>query len=241
MNYYEKLDFDNIPKHVGIIMDGNGRWAKNRKKPRTFGHKEGTERVIEIVEAAYKINVKSLTLYAFSTENWKRPEEEISKLMDLLAFYIKSQLEKIKKNNIRIMVLGDYTAFPEKIVGLIDTALQETKSNDKMILNIGLNYGGQSEIVRASKKICEEVIAGNISIDDINTESFKDYLYTRGQNDLDLLIRPSGEFRVSNFLLYQLAYSEFYFSDILWPDFHENEFYKAICDFQSRNRRYGGL
>lgn len=241
MNYYEKLDFDNIPKHVGIIMDGNGRWAKNRKKPRTFGHKEGTERVIEIVEAAYKINVKSLTLYAFSTENWKRPEEEISKLMDLLAFYIKSQLEKIKKNNIRIMVLGDYTAFPEKIVGLIDTALQETKSNDKMILNIGLNYGGQSEIVRASKKICEEVIAGNISIDDINTESFKDYLYTRGQNDLDLLIRPSGEFRVSNFLLYQLAYSEFYFSDVLWPDFHENEFYKAICDFQSRNRRYGGL
>ncbi|WP_019138275.1 isoprenyl transferase [Peptoniphilus timonensis] len=241
MNYHEKLDFDNIPKHVGIIMDGNGRWAKNRKKPRTFGHKEGTERVIEIVEAAYKINVKSLTLYAFSTENWKRPEEEISKLMDLLAFYIKSQLEKIKKNNIRIMVLGDYTAFPEKIVGLIDTALQETKSNDKMILNIGLNYGGQSEIVRASKKICEEVIAGNISIDDINTESFKDYLYTRGQNDLDLLIRPSGEFRVSNFLLYQLAYSEFYFSDILWPDFHENEFYKAICDFQSRNRRYGGL
>ena len=241
MNYYEKLDFDNIPKHVGIIMDGNGRWAKNRKKPRTFGHKEGTERVIEIVEAAYKINVKSLTLYAFSTENWKRPEEEISKLMDLLAFYIKSQFEKIKKNNIRIMVLGDYTAFPEKIVGLIDTALQETKSNDKMILNIGLNYGGQSEIVRASKKICEEVIAGNISIDDINTESFKDYLYTRGQNDLDLLIRPSGELRVSNFLLYQLAYSEFYFSDILWPDFHENEFYKAICDFQIRNRRYGGL
>ncbi len=241
MNYYEKLDFDNIPRHVGIIMDGNGRWAKNRKKPRTFGHKEGTERVIEIVEAAYKINVKSLTLYAFSTENWKRPEEEISKLMDLLAFYIKSQLEKIKKNNIRIKVLGDYNAFPDKIVALIDTALQETKSNDKMILNIGLNYGGQSEIVRASKKIFEDVIAGNISIDDINTESFKDYLYTRGQNDLDLLIRPSGELRVSNFLLYQLAYSEFYFSDVLWPDFHENEFYKAICDFQSRNRRYGGL
>lgn len=241
MNYYEKLDFDNIPRHVGIIMDGNGRWAKNRKKPRTFGHKEGTERVIEIVEAAYKINVKSLTLYAFSTENWKRPEEEISKLMDLLAFYIKSQLVKIKKNNIRIKVLGDYNAFPDKIVGLIDTALQETKSNDKMILNIGLNYGGQSEIVRASKKICEDVIAGNISIDDINTESFKDYLYTRGQNDLDLLIRPSGELRVSNFLLYQLAYSEFYFSDVLWPDFHENEFYKAICDFQIRNRRYGGL
>ena len=241
MNYYDKLDLENIPKHVGIIMDGNGRWAKKRKMPRTFGHREGTQRVIEIVEAAYKINIKSLTLYAFSTENWKRPDEEISKLMDLLAYYIKNQLEKIKKNNIRINVLGDYKAFPDKIVRLIETALQETKSNDKMILNIGLNYGGQSEIVRASKLICEDVIAGKLSLDDINVESFKDYLYTREQEELDLLIRPSGELRVSNFLLYQLAYSEFYFSNILWPDFHEEEFYKAIYDFQKRNRRYGGL
>lgn len=241
MNYYEKLDLENIPKHVGIIMDGNGRWAKNRNMPRTFGHKEGTKRVIEIVEAAYKINIKSLTLYAFSTENWKRPSDEISKLMDLLAFYIKSQLEKIKKNNVKIKVLGDYTVFPEQIVKLIDGALQETKSNDKMILNIGLNYGGQSEIVRASKNIYKDIISGKINIDDIDTESFKDYLYTSGQDDLDLLIRPSGELRVSNFLLYQLAYSEFYFSNILWPDFHENEFYKAIYDFQQRNRRYGGL
>ncbi|OFO60137.1 isoprenyl transferase [Peptoniphilus sp. HMSC075B08] len=241
MNYYDKLDLENIPKHVGIIMDGNGRWAKKRKMPRTFGHREGTQRVIEIVEAAYKINVKSLTLYAFSTENWKRPDEEISKLMDLLAYYIKNQLEKIKKNNIRINVLGDYKAFPDKIVRLIETALQETKSNDKMILNIGLNYGGQSEIVRASKLICEDVIAGRVSLEDIDVESFKDYLYTREQEELDLLIRPSGELRVSNFLLYQLAYSEFYFSNILWPDFHEDEFYKAIYDFQKRNRRYGGL
>lgn len=241
MNYYDKLDLENIPKHVGIIMDGNGRWAKKRKMPRTFGHREGTKRVIEIVEAAYKINIKSLTLYAFSTENWKRPDEEISKLMDLLAYYIKNQLEKIKKNNIRINVLGDYKAFPDKIVRLIETALQETKSNDKMILNIGLNYGGQSEIVRASKLICEDVIAGRVSLEDIDVESFKDYLYTREQEELDLLIRPSGELRVSNFLLYQLAYSEFYFSNILWPDFHEDEFYKAIYDFQKRNRRYGGL
>lgn len=241
MNYYDKLDLENIPKHVGIIMDGNGRWAKKRKMPRTFGHREGTQRVIEIVEAAYKINIKSLTLYAFSTENWKRPDEEISKLMDLLAYYIKNQLEKIKKNNIRINVLGDYKAFPDKIVRLIETALQETKSNDKMILNIGLNYGGQSEIVRASKLICEDVIAGRVSLEDIDVESFKDYLYTREQEELDLLIRPSGELRVSNFLLYQLAYSEFYFSNILWPDFHEEEFYKAIYDFQKRNRRYGGL
>ena len=141
----------------------------------------------------------------------------------------------------KIKVLGDYTVFPEQIVKLIDSALQETKSNDKMILNIGLNYGGQSEIVRASKNIHKDIISGKINIDDIDTESFKDYLYTAGQDDLDLLIRPSGELRVSNFLLYQLAYSEFYFSNILWPDFHENEFYKAIYDFQQRNRRYGGL
>ena len=241
MNYYKELDLENIPNHVGIIMDGNGRWAKNRNMPRTFGHKEGTKRVIEIVEAAYKINIKSLTLYAFSTENWKRPEEEISKLMDLLAFYIKSQLEKIKKNNVRIKVLGDYSIFPDKIVKLIDDALQETKSSDKMILNIGLNYGGQSEIVRATKNICRDVIDRKIDINDIDTESYKEYLYTKGQDDLDLLIRPSGELRVSNFLLYQLAYSEFYFSNILWPDFHENEFFQAICDFQRRNRRYGGL
>ena len=227
--------------HLAIILDGNGRWAKKRNLPRSMGHKEGSENVVDIALYAKEKGIKYLTLYAFSTENWKRPEEEISKLMDLLAFYIKSQLEKIKKNNVRIKVLGDYSIFPDKIVKLIDDALQETKSNDKMILNIGLNYGGQSEIVRASKLICEDVIAGKLSLEDIDTESFKDYLYTRDQEDLDLLIRPSGELRVSNFLLYQLAYSEFYFSNILWPDFHEEEFYKAIYDFQKRNRRYGGL
>lgn len=227
--------------HLAIILDGNGRWAKKRNLPRSMGHKEGSENVVDIALYAKEKGIKYLTLYAFSTENWKRPEEEISKLMDLLAFYIKSQLEKIKKNNVRIKVLGDYSIFPDKIVKLIDDALQETKSNDKMILNIGLNYGGQSEIVRATKNICRDVIDGKIDINDIDTESYKNYLYTKGQDDLDLLIRPSGELRVSNFLLYQLAYSEFYFSNILWPDFHENEFFKAICDFQRRNRRYGGL
>lgn len=241
MNYYDKLDLENIPSHIGIIMDGNGRWAKKRNLPRTFGHKEGTKRVIDIVETAYKLNIKSLTLYAFSTENWKRPEDEISKLMDLLAYYIKNQLEKIINNNIKINVLGDYTKFPNSIVKLIDNALQRTESNDKMILNIALNYGGQTEIVDATKKIVKDIGDNKISIDDINTETFKDYLYTKGQSDLDLLIRPSGELRVSNFLLYQLAYSEFYFSDILWPDFNENEFYKAIYDYQNRNRRFGGL
>ncbi|MDU3751324.1 MAG: polyprenyl diphosphate synthase, partial [Peptoniphilus rhinitidis] len=215
--------------------------AKKRNMPRTLGHKEGAKRVVDIVETAYNLNIKSLTLYAFSTENWKRPEEEISKLMDLLAFYIKTQLQRIKKNNIKINVLGDYNVFPELIVKLIEDALQETKSNDKMILNIALNYGGQSEIVRATKNIVKDILNENILLEDINTQSFKNYLYTKGQDDLDLLIRPSGELRVSNFLLYQLAYSEFYFSNVLWPDFNEYEFYKAIYDFQNRNRRYGGL
>ena len=241
MNYYNRLDLDRIPRHVGIIMDGNGRWAKKRNMPRTLGHKEGAKRVVDIVETAYNLNIKSLTLYAFSTENWKRPEEEISKLMDLLAFYIKTQLQRIKKNNIKINVLGDYNVFPELIVKLIEDALQETKSNDKMILNIALNYGGQSEIVRATKNIVKDILNENILLEDINTQSFKNYLYTKGQDDLDLLIRPSGELRVSNFLLYQLAYSEFYFSNVLWPDFNEYELYKAIYDFQNRNRRYGGL
>lgn len=241
MNYYNRLDLDRIPRHVGIIMDGNGRWAKKRNMPRTLGHKEGAKRVVDIVETAYNLNIKSLTLYAFSTENWKRPEEEISKLMDLLAFYIKTQLQRIKKNNIKINVLGDYNVFPELIVKLIEDALQETKSNDKMILNIALNYGGQSEIVRATKNIVKDILNENILLEDINTQSFKNYLYTKGQDDLDLLVRPSGELRVSNFLLYQLAYSEFYFSNVLWPDFNEYEFYKAIYDFQNRNRRYGGL
>lgn len=241
MNYYNRLDLDRIPRHVGIIMDGNGRWAKKRNMPRALGHKEGAKRVVDIVETAYNLNIKSLTLYAFSTENWKRPEEEISKLMDLLAFYIKTQLQRIKKNNIKINVLGDYNVFPELIVKLIEDALQETKSNDKMILNIALNYGGQSEIVRATKNIVKDILNENILLEDINTQSFKNYLYTKGQDDLDLLIRPSGELRVSNFLLYQLAYSEFYFSNVLWPDFNEYEFYKAIYDFQNRNRRYGGL
>jgi len=241
MNYYDKLDLENLPSHVGIIMDGNGRWAKNRNLPRTFGHKEGTKRVIEIVETAYKLNIKSLTLFAFSTENWKRPEDEISKLMELLSYYIKTQLEKIISNNIKINVMGDYTKFPNSIVKLIDNSLQRTQSNDKMILNIALNYGGQSEIVNATKNIIKDISQNKISVDEINTHTFKNYLYTKGQDDLDLLIRPSGELRVSNFMLYQLAYSEFYFSDVLWPDFKENEFYKAIYDYQNRNRRFGGL
>ncbi|MGI5949364.1 isoprenyl transferase [Peptoniphilus sp.] len=241
MNYKELIDKDNIPRHIGIIMDGNGRWAKKRSMPRSYGHKAGSDKVIEVVESCYNLGVEALTLYAFSTENWKRPSEEISKLMDLLIFYVKTQLAKIKKNNIKINVLGDYSKFPDRVVKEITKALKETASNDKMILNIALNYGGQQEIVRATKNIYKDIENGKITLDDVDINSFKNYLYTCESPDLDLLIRPSGELRVSNFLLYQLAYSEFYFSNVLWPDFDENELCKAIYSFQSRDRRFGGL
>lgn len=241
MNYKSLLDLDNIPSHIGIIMDGNGRWAKKRGLPRSFGHKAGSDKVVEIVQSAYNLNIKALTLFAFSTENWKRPNEEISKLMELLIFYVKTQLDKIKKNNIKINVLGDYTKFPPRVVDEITKALQETSSNDKMILNIALNYGGQDEIVRATKNIVKDVNLGIIEVNEIDNEIFKSYLYTHESPDLDLLIRPSGELRVSNFLLYQLAYAEFYFSDVLWPDFDENQLCKAIYEFQLRHRRFGGL
>ena len=241
MSLLENIDKNNIPKHIAIIMDGNGRWAKKRNMPRTFGHKEGTKRVIEIVEASYKLGIKSLSLYAFSTENWKRPEEEISKLMELLVYYIRSQLKIKKKNKKKINVLGDISALPQFVQDEINTALSKTKDNDKMILNIGLNYGGRSEIVNATKLIHKDIESGKLKIEELDEEKFKDYLYTRYQDELDLLIRPSGELRVSNFLLYQLAYSEFWFSDVLWPDFDEEVLYEAIIDFQKRNRRFGGV
>lgn len=241
MEIKEKIDKTRIPKHIGIIMDGNGRWAQKRGLPRSLGHREGSKRVVEIVEACYNLGIKSVSLYAFSTENWKRPEEEISKLMDLLIYCIRTQLDKIKRNNIKINVLGDISKLPEKVQKEISRSLSSTKDNDKMILNVGINYGGRSEIIRAVKKICKEVKNNNLNLDSINEVSFNDYLYTSGQDELDLLIRPSGELRISNFLLYQLAYSEFWFSDVLWPDFTEEILYKAIIDFQNRDRRFGGL
>ena len=238
--YYEQIDFNNVPKHVAIIMDGNGRWAKKRGLPRSFGHREGMKRVIEIVEAACEINIKYLSLYAFSTENWKRPEEEVSKLMELLILFIRKELNRLCENNVKLNILGDIKALPMKVQKEVEEALSRTSANDKIILNIGLNYGGQAEIRNASKDIAKDVLSGKLSIDDIDLE-FSNYLYTKYQDEVDLMIRPSGELRLSNFMLYQVAYGEFYFSNILWPDFHKEDFYKAIVDYQNRNRRFGGL
>lgn len=237
----DKIDFDRIPKHIAIIMDGNGRWAKERFLPRTAGHQEGMKRVIEIVEVAEKLNIKYLSLYAFSTENWRRPKEEIEGLMKLLVQYIRIELDRIHKNNVRIQTMGDLTRLPKVAREEVERAVEKTKNNSKMILNIGLNYGGRDEIIRGVKNILEDVKMGKLNEDNIDAKLFEKYLYTHNLPDPDLLIRPSGELRLSNFMLYQIAYTEFWFSDIYWPDFREEHLYRAIIDYQRRNRRFGGI
>ena len=237
----KQIDMDNLPRHIAIIMDGNGRWAKKRLMPRNFGHQEGMKRVVEIVEVANQLGIECLTLYAFSTENWKRPQEEIDGLMKILVLYIRNELDRLTRNNVKLNILGDISALPATARKEVERALERTKGNDGMILNIALNYGGRREIIKGIKEILKDVEMGKISINDINEDSFKDYLYTKGQPDPDLLIRPSGELRLSNFLLYQIAYTEFWFSDVLWPDFKEEKLYEAIIDYQKRNRRFGGI
>lgn len=235
------IDFTNIPKHIGIIMDGNGRWAKNRFLPRIAGHKEGMNRVVDIVEECCKIGVRTLTLYAFSTENWKRPEEEVNGLMNILVVYINSQLKRILENNIIFRVIGDYSKLPSSIVKLLDNSIDKSKDNNGMVLNIALNYGGRAEIISSIKNLYKDIEKGKFSLDELNEESFKNYLYTKENSDVDLMIRTGNEKRISNFLIYQLAYSEFYFTDVLWPEFYADDLYYAIYDFQNRNRRFGGI
>ena len=235
------IDFTNIPKHIGIILDGNGRWAKNRFLPRIAGHKEGMNRVVDIVEECCKIGVRTLTLYAFSTENWKRPEEEVSGLMNILVVYINSQLKRILENNIIFRVIGDYSKLPSSIVKLLDNSIDKSKDNNGMVLNIALNYGGRAEIISSIKNLYKDIEKGKLSLDELNEESFKKYLYTKENSDVDLMIRTGNEKRISNFLIYQLAYSEFYFTDVLWPEFYADDLYDAIYDFQNRNRRFGGI
>ncbi len=236
-----KINLDKLPNHVAIIMDGNGRWAKKRLLPRNFGHREGMERVIEIVSVARELGIKHLSLYAFSTENWKRPENEIQGLMKILVEYIKRELDKLHKNNVKVNILGDISKLPETPRAEIIKTIEKTNNNDGMTLNIALNYGGRDEIILGVKKILKDVELGKIDIDNINDDNFKTYLYTGSQPDPDLLIRPSGELRLSNFMLYQIAYTEFYFSDVLWPDFKESCFLDSLIDYQRRNRRFGGI
>lgn len=236
-----KIDLNRVPKHIAIIMDGNGRWAQERNLPRTMGHKAGVETIRRIIKECDKIGVKYLTLYAFSTENWKRPKDEVSALMNLLVEYLKKEFNELNKNNVIINNIGDISKLPEVCQKELISAYERTKNNTGITLNLALNYGGRDEILNAIKKMTKDIEKGSISIDKINEEVFSKYLYTKDMPDPDLIIRPSGEQRISNFLLWQCAYSEFWYSDINWPDFSEKDLHKAIYDFQNRDRRFGGI
>lgn len=228
-----------IPNHIAIILDGNGRWAKKHLQPRNFGHRKGSENVKKIVEHAANIGVKYISLYAFSTENWNRPESEIDALMGLLREYLKDSIKECTKNNVFVRVIGEKSRLDEDIQEKIIKLEEETANNDKLFLQIAINYGGRDEIKRAVEKIATEVKNGNLNSDDITEDTISDFLDTRGIPDPDLLIRTSGEERISNFLIWQMAYTEYYFSDKLWPEFSEKDFDAAIDEYNNRNRRFG--
>ncbi|NLM03664.1 MAG: isoprenyl transferase [Clostridiales bacterium] len=235
------LDYDKLPQHIAIIMDGNGRWATMRNMPRTVGHRNGVKALRNIIRTSSDLNIKYLTLYAFSTENWKRPKSEVSALMKLLIEYLRKEIGDLNKNNVKINTIGDITRFPENVLHEINIAKSLTNNNNGLNVNIALNYGGRDEIVRAIKKIGQELLTNNITINNINEELINNNLDAPETPDPDLLIRTGGEYRLSNFLLWQCAYTEFWVTDVYWPDFTENHLIQAIYDFQNRNRRFGGL
>ncbi|HHF3826345.1 UDP pyrophosphate synthase [Haemophilus influenzae] len=235
-----ELDQNNIPKHIAIIMDGNGRWAKQKNKMRIFGHTNGVTAVRKAVAYARQIGVKVLTLYAFSSENWSRPEQEISALMSLFMQALDREVKKLHKNNICLKIIGDVSRFSETLQKKIKKAENLTEKNTALTLNIAANYGGCWDIVQAAKQIAEKVKKEEMSVSDINNSTFQHHLATQNAPPVDLLIRTSGEQRISNFLLWQIAYAELYFSDVLWPDFNQLEFNRAIASYQQRHRRFGG-
>ncbi len=234
-----ELDMNNIPKHIAIIMDGNGRWAKEQNLPRSMGHKAGVENIRVILKEATRLGVKNLTLYAFSTENWARPKDEVKTIMKLLVSYLKKELKECHENGVRMNVFGDITKLPEECQKALEQAVETTKNNTNINLNFALNYGGRDEIVRAIKFISSDIRNNKIKEEDINEILVTKYLYTKDIPDPDLIIRPSGEQRLSNFFLWQCAYSEFWYSDINWPGFKEVDFKRAIADYQNRDRRFG--
>ncbi|MBE5959867.1 MAG: isoprenyl transferase [Lachnospiraceae bacterium] len=237
----DNLDGLKIPEHVAIIMDGNGRWAKKRLMPRNFGHKQGGKVVEQVCRDAYDLGIKYLTVYAFSTENWSRPQSEIDTLMELLRDYMSTCMENSKKNNMRVRVIGDKSRLDEDLQQKIAALEEASKDYTGLNFQVALNYGGRDEIVRAMKKVAEDYKNGEITLDQINQTSFDGYLDTKGIPDPELVIRTSGEKRLSNFLLWQVAYSEFYYPEVLWPDFNKKELIKAIEQFNKRERRFGGV
>ncbi len=236
-----KLNYENLPAHVAIIMDGNGRWAKKRGLSRNVGHQEGAKTVRKIVEYAYGIGIKYLTVFAFSSENWSRPKDEVDELMKLCLDYLKNAEKETSDKDIRIRVIGTKTGLSQEIVDQIEKIEKRTINKKKMTMVIALNYGGRQDILQASTKIAEDVEKGILKRDEITDEEFSKRLYTGGIPDPDLLIRTSGEMRISNFLIWQCTYTELYFSSVLWPDFKDRHFKEAIIDYQNRIRRFGGL
>lgn len=235
------LDMDNIPQHIAIIMDGNGRWAKARGKVRTFGHQAGAETLKTIVRAADRLGVKVISAYAFSTENWKRPITEVNFIMDLLSRYLTNEIEEFNENNVQVRFIGSRHGLPETVQKKMDHAVEETKNNTGIILNLAINYGGQAEILHAVQGIAAEVAAGRLDADAIDSRVFEDHLYTRGLPAPDLLIRPGGDLRISNFLLWQIAYAEIWTTKVYWPEFTPDHLVEAILAYQGRERRFGGL
>ena len=240
---HDLIDPGRLPVHVAVIMDGNGRWAKKRNLPRVSGHRQGIKSVKEIVETSARLGLKVLTLYAFSVENWKRPVSEVNTLMRLLREYIHKELKTLQKNNIRFNVIGRWQELAPAVVKDLVWGMKETARNTGLLFNIALNYGGRTEIVDAVRKIYSEFIGSGLNHrpEEITEEKLGMNLYTSGQPDPDLLIRTSGELRISNYLLWQIAYSEIWVTDVLWPDFRKQHLYQAIIDYQKRERRYGGI
>ena len=231
----------NIPNHIAVIMDGNGRWAKKKGKERIQGHKKGILSVRKLVEEASKINISYLTLFAFSTENWKRPKNEVSTLMDLIVLSLDKELKTIIENKIKLNAIGDINSLPEEVKKKLKETIEKTKKNRKLILTIAINYGGKEEITNALKTIINKVKKNIILKENVDEELINTHLYSKNLPDVDLLIRTSGEKRISNFLLWQLAYAEIHVTDVLWPDFNADTLAKALLDYQSRRRRFGGV
>lgn len=236
-----RIDTNRMPRHVAVIMDGNGRWAKLRGEPRIFGHREGAESVRAILDACARLEIEAVTLYAFSTENWKRPEDEVSGLMEMLKFYIHNEIDEVHANRIRFKAIGDISGLAEDVRKEIREAEEKTAKNEGTKLNVALNYGGRAEIVEASRQGIIQLLKDGRSPDSFSESDIEQNLYTAGLPEVDLLIRTSGELRVSNFLLWQIAYSEIYVTETLFPDFRLKEIFKAIIAYQKRNRRFGGV
>jgi len=236
-----KIDKQKLPKHIAIIMDGNGRWATRKGLPRSFGHKQGVSVLKKILKAAKNLGCKVITVYAFSTENWTRPSKEVDFLINLFSEVLRNEIDEIHEESTKIKFIGDLSPFPENLKKIISSSESQTKNNNKFLLNVCVNYGGRQEIVKVAKELALKSSSGEIKACEVNEELFNSELLTGGIKDPELLIRTSGEKRISNFLLWQLAYSEIYISEVMWPDFNEFEFLKAIIDYQSRNRRFGGI